>query len=44
MGSFVFYIPAILLWIATILIGVAAGWRILRWAWRALFAPRVKAA
>jgi hypothetical protein len=44
MASFVFYIPAILLWLATILIGVAVGWRILRWAWRALFASRVKTA
>jgi Domain of unknown function (DUF4349) len=40
MASFVFYIPAILLWLATILIGVAVGWRILRWAWRTLFVPR----
>jgi len=44
MASFVFYIPAILLWLATILIGVAVGWRILRWAWLALFAQRVKTA
>ena len=44
MASFVFYIPAILLWLATVLIGIAVGWRILRWVWRALFAPRAKAA
>src|SRR5215469_7019612 len=37
MAWFVFYIPAILLWLATILIGVALAWRILRWAWKTLF-------
>lgn len=37
MAWFVFYIPAILLWLATILIGSALAWRILRWAWRTLF-------
>ena len=40
MASFVFYIPAIVLWLATILIGAAIVWRILRRAWRLLFKPR----
>ncbi len=38
--SFLFYLPAILLWMVTILIGAAVGWRILRWAGRQLFAAR----
>jgi len=42
MASFVFYIPAILLWVATILIGAAVLWRALRWVVRTLFVPRVK--
>ena len=42
MASFVFYIPAILLWLATILIGAAVAWRILRWAWRLLFVRQSK--
>jgi hypothetical protein len=40
MASFVFYIPAILLWLITILLGAAVAWRILRWAGKALFAKR----
>ncbi len=44
MASFVFYIPAILLWLATILIGAAVLWRVLRWVLRTLFVPRVKGA
>lgn len=39
----VFYLPAILLWLATILVGAALGWRILRLAARVLF-PRKKPA
>jgi uncharacterized protein DUF4349 len=35
--SFVFYLPAIILWMATILAALAATWRILRWAGRLLF-------
>ena len=42
MAGFVFYIPAIILWLATILIGAALIWRIMRWAWRLLFASRPK--
>ena len=38
MTSLVFYLPSILLWLGTILIGAAAGWRILRWAARVFFA------
>jgi hypothetical protein len=37
MAWFVFYVPAILLWLTTILIGAALAWRILRWAWKILF-------
>jgi hypothetical protein len=37
MAWFVFYVPAILLWLATILIGAALAWRILRWGWKTLF-------
>lgn len=37
-AAFVFYIPAILLWLVTILLGLAVAWRILRWSWRLLFA------
>lgn len=42
MASFVFFIPAVLLWLTTILIGAAIAWRILRWAWRKLFVPASK--
>jgi hypothetical protein len=44
MASFIFFIPALLLWTATILAGAAIAWRILCWAWRALFAKRAEAA
>jgi hypothetical protein len=44
MGLFLFYLPTVLLWLATILIGAAIGWRTLRWAGRALFVSHVKAA
>ena len=36
--SFLFYLPAIALWLVTILAGAAIGWRIVRWATRLLFA------
>jgi hypothetical protein len=36
--SLAFFLPTILLWLGTILFGVAAGWRILRWAARFFFA------
>ena len=44
MALALFYLPAILLWISTIGIGAAIGWRILRWAGKTLFLPRPKAA
>src|SRR5436305_14869138 len=44
MASFLFYLPTALLWLATILLGAAVGWRILRRAGRALFLPRARAA
>ncbi len=37
MASFVFYVPAILLWLVTIVVGATVAWRILRWAWRRFF-------
>ncbi len=37
MTSLVFYLPTILLWFATVLIGTALVWRILRRCWRVLF-------
>jgi hypothetical protein len=43
MASFLFYLPTVLLWLGTILIGAAVGWRILRWARRSLFASPAKA-
>lgn len=44
MASFLFYLPTVLLWLGTILIGAAIGWRVLRWAGRMLFVPQVKVA
>lgn len=38
--SFFFYLPAILLWTATILVGAALGWHFLRWAGRLLFVAK----
>jgi len=38
MAAFLFYLPAILLWLATILAGVAIGWRLVKWARLAVFA------
>ena len=40
MTAFAFYLPTILLWLATILIGAALSWRILRWAAKILFVSR----
>jgi hypothetical protein len=37
MTAFVFYLPAILLWLFTTLAGAAVGWRILKWTARSLF-------
>jgi len=44
MASFLFFIPALLLWVVTILLGAALAWRLLRWSWRVLFARRTRAA
>jgi Domain of unknown function (DUF4349) len=41
-ASFLFYLPTVILWLATILVGAALGWRILRWAGKVLFVPRPK--
>jgi uncharacterized protein DUF4349 len=41
--SFFFYLPAILLWMATILVGAAGVWRVLRWAGRLLFVAKAPA-
>jgi len=38
MTSFVFYLPAVLLWLGTIVAGLAVGWKALRWAGRVFFA------
>lgn len=37
MAAFVFYLPTVLLWLFTIVIGAAVGWRILKWAARTFF-------
>jgi len=42
MASFFFYLPSVLLWLATIVIGAALGWRLLRWAARVLFPRRIE--
>jgi Domain of unknown function (DUF4349) len=40
MFSFFFYLPAILLWLVTILAGAALGWKILQFAVRMLFSAK----
>jgi hypothetical protein len=40
MFSLVFYLPAILLWLATILVAAALGWKALRLGVRVLFAGK----
>jgi hypothetical protein len=37
MIAFLFYLPAIALWLGTILAGAALGWRVLKWAGQFLF-------
>jgi hypothetical protein len=37
MATVLFYLPAVLLWLGTILIGLMASWKILRWAGRRWF-------
>jgi hypothetical protein len=41
MFSLIFYLPAILLWLATVLVGTALCWKIIRVAVRMLFTKRV---
>jgi len=44
MTGIIFYIPALLLWLATILLGVVVTWKILRWGSRRFFAwPKASA-
>jgi hypothetical protein len=38
MTSFLFYLPAVLLWMGTIVVGAAVGWKVVRWAGRVFFA------
>ena len=40
MLGLLFYLPAILLWLATILVGAALDWRLLRFGTRALFGAK----
>ena len=37
MTAFLFYLPAVLLWLGTILVGAGLGWNVLRWAGRRVF-------
>jgi hypothetical protein len=37
MISIVFYLPAVLLWMVTIVVGGAVGWKLLRWVGRVFF-------
>jgi hypothetical protein len=43
MTAFVFFLPTIMLWLATIILGAAVGWRVLRRAGRWAFAGRAAA-
>jgi uncharacterized protein DUF4349 len=38
MTSFVFYLPVVLLWLGTIVVGIVAGWKAFRWVGRVFFA------
>lgn len=37
MTAIVFYLPAVVLWFGTILVGVALGWKVVRWVGQRLF-------
>jgi hypothetical protein len=37
MTAIVFYLPAVVLWLATILVGAAVAWRVVRWVGRRMF-------
>jgi hypothetical protein len=41
MTSVVFLLPTIILWLVTIVIAGAVGWRVLRWAGRWVFATKI---
>jgi hypothetical protein len=43
MIEFVFFLPTVLLWFATITLGAALGWRVLRWVGRRAFKPKMAA-
>ena len=43
MTAIVFYLPTLVLWLATIVTGGAVGWRILRWAGRRTFGAKIAA-
>jgi hypothetical protein len=43
MTAIVFYLPTLVLWLATIVVGGAVGWRILRWAARRAFGAKISA-
>jgi Domain of unknown function (DUF4349) len=43
MTAIVFYLPTLVLWLATIVVGAAVGWRILRWAGRRSFGAKITA-
>lgn len=44
MTAIVFYLPTIILWLATILLGGAIAWRVLRWAGRRAFGTKLPTA
>lgn len=45
MTAFAFYLPAVLLWLTTVLLGAAIGWRLLKWVARVFFSfPKTKVA
>jgi hypothetical protein len=44
MATVIFYLPAALLWLGTILLGLAVGYRVVRWAVVTLFPLRRKSA
>jgi len=43
MTAIVFYLPAVALWLATIMVSAALAWRILRWAARRAFGAKITA-
>lgn len=41
MTAIVFFLPTVLLWLVTIIVGGAAGWRVIRWVIRRLFGWKI---